>query len=59
MDIGVLLGSTSIGIHVVDKVISLMHHFKFHSACCGQDVLDIKVDTGTPLNDKLVGVAKG
>jgi hypothetical protein len=44
MDTGAVLGGLSLAIHAVDKIIVLMHHFKFTSKCCGRDA-ELTIDT--------------
>ena len=47
MEVGVVLGGTSLLIHVVEKVFLLLRHFKLHSVCCGK-IADLEISTGTP-----------
>jgi hypothetical protein len=52
MEAGIALGGTSILIHVIEKSIMILRHFHLLSKCCGQHILDIHIDSGTPPNEK-------
>ena len=44
MDTGSVLGGLSLAIHAVDKIMAILHHFKFTSKCCGKDA-ELTIDT--------------
>lgn len=52
METGIILGGASLLIHIIEKSILLLKHFHIHSTCCGQKMIDIDINTGTPTNEK-------
>lgn len=53
MDTGAVLGGLSLVIHAVDKIMVILHHFKFTSKCCGKDA-ELTIDTSPVGEPKLV-----
>lgn len=47
MEVGTVLGASSLMLHVIDKVFLLLKHFNLHSTCCGQKI-EVDISTGTP-----------
>lgn len=59
MEVGTILGGSSLLIHVIEKSIMLLRHFHMHSTCCGKKMVDIDIHTGTPPSEKpLIGEKK-
>lgn len=59
METGIALGGASLLIHIIEKSIMLLRHFHLLSKCCGQHIIDINFDSGTPPNErKLMGSPK-
>lgn len=52
MEVGTILGGSSLLIHIIEKSIILLRHFRMHSSCCGRKMVDIDINTGTPPSEK-------